>query len=56
MRLLRIREALLICHNGKPVAELRPYPIERQRKLGVLKGKIEIADDFDALPDCLLFT
>lgn len=49
-------EKVIIAKAGKPVAELiaiTPAPIAR--KPGSLKGKIRIADDFDApLPDEIL--
>lgn len=44
---------ILIAMAGKPVAKLGP--IGKRRRLGVLKGKIKIARDFDAsLPDELI--
>lgn len=47
---------IVIAKAGKPMARLVPLaPPRPLRKFGVLKGKIEIADDFDApLPDDLL--
>jgi prevent-host-death family protein len=50
-------EEIIIAKAGKPVARLMPLaPTERpKRKLGALKGKLVIPDDFDApLPDDLL--
>lgn len=49
-------EETIIAKSGKPVAKLVPIPREKQkRRLGVLKGKIKIADDFDApLPSDIL--
>ena len=49
-------EEVIIAKSGKPVAKLVPYekPIH-DRKPGSAKGKIIIADDFDApLPDEIL--
>jgi prevent-host-death family protein len=49
-------EEVIIAKSGKPVAKLVPYekPIQ-DRKPGSAKGKIFIADDFDApLPDEIL--
>ena len=49
-------EEIIIAKSGKPVAKLVPFkkPI-RNRKPGSAKGKIIIADDFDApLPDDIL--
>jgi prevent-host-death family protein len=49
-------EETIIAKAGKPVAKLVPISLEKpKRRLGVLKGKIKIADDFDApLPDDIL--
>jgi prevent-host-death family protein len=45
-------EEVIIGKAGKPVARLIRYERNRQsRKPGALKGKITIADDFDALPE-----
>ena len=42
-------EDILIARDGKPVAMLTRIPVRRARlPVGVLKGKIRIADDFDA--------
>lgn len=43
-------ETIVICRNGKPVAQLTGYHSPKKRVLGALKGKITIADDFDELP------
>ncbi len=47
---------IVIAKAGKPMARLVPLKAAGpRRRLGVLKGKIRIADDFDApLPDELL--
>lgn len=47
---------IVIAKAGKPMAKLVPLrPSKTPIKFGVLKGKIWIADDFDApLPDDLL--
>jgi prevent-host-death family protein len=49
-------EETIIAKSGKPVAKLVPISPEKPRRpLGVLKGKIKIADDFDdPLPDDIL--
>ena len=39
-------EEIIIGKAGKPVAKLTPYT-PKKVKLGVLKGKIEISEDFD---------
>lgn len=46
-------EEVVIARGNKRVAKLVPYTANRPaRKAGYLKGKIKIADDFDApLPD-----
>ncbi len=42
-------EDLVIAKAGRPVVKLVAYkPILKKRLSGRLKGKIEIADDFDA--------
>ena len=49
-------EELTIAKAGKPLARLVPIkPAKRVRKPGFLKGKIRIANDFDApLPSDLI--
>lgn len=51
-------EEIVICRSGKPVAKLVPYlRAPSVRKLGLMKGKVTIADDFDApLPEEVLKT
>lgn len=39
---------IIIAMAGKPVAKLGPINKKPERHLGVLKGKIKIAEDFDA--------
>lgn len=42
-------EEVLICKAGKPVAKLSAYAGAKEpRKLGMFKGQIFMADDFDA--------
>ena len=46
---------IIIAMAGKPVAKLGPLTKKKERRFGVLKGKIKIAKDFDApLSDELL--
>jgi prevent-host-death family protein len=47
---------IMIAKAGKPAAMLVPVPTQKLlRKPGAMKGKIRIADDFDApLPDDVL--
>lgn len=43
---------VVIARNGKPVARLTMVSEKKPVRFGVLKGKVSIADDFDApLPD-----
>lgn len=43
---------VIIGKAGKPVAKLVRYKgNEKPRQPGALRGKIEIADDFDEMPD-----
>ncbi len=41
-------EEIIIAKAGKPVARLTSLQPSRPRRLGVMKGQIWIADDFDA--------
>lgn len=46
---------IIIAKGGKPKAKLVPLRQAGRRKPGSAKGKIQIADDFDApLPDAML--
>lgn len=49
-------EEIVIAKAGRPAARLVPIrATHRDRKPGALKGKMHVADDFDApLPDALL--
>ena len=51
-------EEVIIARAGKPVARLVPLKARpRSRRLGLLEGRIRIADDFDApLPEEVLKT
>ena len=51
-------EEIVIARAGKPVARLVPLKARsRGRRLGLLEGRIRIADDFDApLPEEVLKT
>jgi prevent-host-death family protein len=45
-------EEIIIAKAGKPLAKLVPYVATTEpRKPGYWRGKVRIADDFDALPD-----
>lgn len=40
---------VVIAKAGKPMARLNPVtPVTRPKKLGLLKGKIKVPDDFNA--------
>ena len=42
-------EEIIIAKAGKPAARLMPIMMQKPKvKFGVLKGKIQIAEDFDA--------
>jgi len=48
-------EEVVITRRGKPVARLQPVtPLPRRSLFGIYKGQIEMADDFDELPEELL--
>jgi len=50
-------EQIIISKAGKPIAKLVPYstPNAGKRKLGLMKGKIVIRDDFDdPLPEDIM--
>lgn len=50
-------ETIVIAKNGTPLAKLVPLGLPAKPKIvfGLMRGEIEIADDFDApLPDDLL--
>jgi antitoxin (DNA-binding transcriptional repressor) of toxin-antitoxin stability system len=48
-------EKVVIAKAGKPYLDLLPHRQERrERKPGLLKGKIRIARDFDATPPELI--
>lgn len=46
---------VIIAKAGKPMARLSPLGAAAPIRFGVLKGRVSIADDFDApLPDAVL--
>lgn len=49
-------EEVMIAKAGKPMAKLSPFiPATKERKLGLLAGKLSVPADFDApLPDDVL--
>lgn len=56
LRQARRGASFVVMSRNEAVAELRPPPEPKHtpRKLGVLKGRIRIAPDFDEWPDELL--
>lgn len=47
-------EEVVICKAGKPIVRLTPYSVKKEpRRLGIWKGRVRIADDFDELPESL---
>ncbi len=45
-------ERVVIARSGKPLVELKPYQPQPRRIRGLLKGKLQVPDDFDEpLPD-----
>lgn len=48
-------EEVIIAKAGKPMARLTPItPRARKKKLGLLKGKVRVPDDFNAPIDAEL--
>lgn len=48
-------EEIIIARAGKPVARLVPLEAPKKRRLGGLKGKMRLPENFDdPLPDWLL--
>ena len=48
-------EEIIIARANKPIARIVPFHATKpNRRLGEAKGLIEIADDFDDLPDELM--
>lgn len=51
------RQEFLIGRAGKPVAKIVPYESSRKpRKLGLFKGKIRLAPDWDQWPEDMALT
>ena len=47
-------EEIIIAKAGKPMAKLVPYRADSSpRQPGYWRGKVEIKDSFDALPDSI---
>ena len=45
-------ETIIICRNGIPVGQLIEYTPPKVRRIGILKNKIKVLDNFDSdLPD-----
>ncbi len=41
---------IVICKNGKPIAQLTAYQPPKGRTLGLLRGQITLSEDFNELP------
>jgi prevent-host-death family protein len=47
-------EEVVISKAGKPIVRLIPYVAKKEpRRLGLWKGKVRIAEDFDELPESI---
>jgi prevent-host-death family protein len=48
-------EEVIICKAGKPMAKIIKFQKElKPRKPGYWEGKVEIADDFDVMPESFM--
>jgi prevent-host-death family protein len=48
-------EEVIIGRAGKPIARLVPYEARAEPRVsGAMRGRVVIADDFDATPDWLV--
>lgn len=48
-RRVKAGETIILCDRNKPFAEIRPFsanPPTERRKLGQLKGKVSLGEDF----------
>ena len=53
--LRKTHDPIVICKNGVPLVQLIEYIPSTPKKLGLLKGKITMADDFNApLPEAMM--
>ena len=44
-------EVFVICRAGKPLVQMSAYvPPKKTRRIGAMKGTIQMADDFDEWP------
>lgn len=43
-------EKVIVCRNGKPVAQITEFKEKPKIKPGLMKGKVKLAKDFDVLP------
>lgn len=54
-RVNQTHETIVICKNGVPMGQLVEYKQNTTRKLGVLRNKIKMSEDFDSeLPDIII--
>ena len=51
-------ETVVICRNNHPVAQVTKFAAPKKKQkitLGLMKGKLDVSDDFDApLPDSIM--
>ncbi len=40
-------EVIVICKDGVPVGQLVAFVERKVKKIGILKGRIKVSDDFD---------
>ena len=51
-RVVSTGEEVILGRAGKPVVKVVPYQqVKKNRRLGMCKGKIHMADDFDEWPE-----
>jgi prevent-host-death family protein len=55
LRRVESGEEIIIARAGRPIAKLVPTSAPRRRELGFDRGKVIIADDFDAPLDAETF-
>ena len=48
-------QVFVICRAGKPLVQMSAYiPPKKARRIGAMKGMIQIADDFDEWPSDMM--
>lgn len=56
LRQARQGKSFVVVSHGEPVAEINPpsAALRRRRPVGLLRGRIRMAEDFDVLPEDVL--